>query len=228
MPRPIKKRQVKKTRNEGQDIYAALQRATAGRRKLLIASAAAVIVLIVVVGGVLLYRGSQRKKFDEYNYNGYKLYYSLYQKTPLPPGQRLTQALESFQKAYAIKKNPYSLYYIGATLYELGRYDDAVKAFKELGSRFPDSWRYIPLTYYKIAMADLRMSRNDEALKYLDSLSNYKSGAFRDLALYESGRVLEGMGRKEEARKMFERLKKEFPESSFSKALEPPKVQEKK
>lgn len=228
MPRPIKKiKQVKKTRDEGRDIYDALRRAASGRRTFLIAAASAVILIIAVVGGILLYRANQQKKFDGYNYNGYKLYYNLYGKTPLPDEERMKEALDNFQKAYAMEKNAYSLYYIGASLYGLGKYDDAIKTFQELIDHFPYR-QYVPLAYYKMAMAAMREGRQEDALKYLQSLSNYRTGAFGDLALYESGRVLEGMGRKEEAQKQFEMLRKQYPNSAFSNELERPQPPEKK
>ena len=47
-------------------------------------------------------------------------------------------------------------------------------------------------------------------------LYNYKTGAYKDLSLIESGKILETQGKAEEAKKKYEELIKDLPQSPFA------------
>ncbi|MDP3259163.1 MAG: hypothetical protein Q8M34_01060, partial [Thermodesulfovibrionales bacterium] len=47
-------------------------------------------------------------------------------------------------------------------------------------------------------------------------LYNYKTGTYKDLSLIESGKILEAQGKAEEAKKKYEELVKDFPQSAFA------------
>jgi predicted negative regulator of RcsB-dependent stress response len=220
MPKAIKKKLAKPARKEEdvRNILHEVRRSIAGREKYLFPAALILAMAIIAGAGVLTYRSITNAKAVTLEDEAYNLYYGLYQKQPLQKEDQYQKALEKFQKAYAEKKSPISLFYIAGCYDDMGKYDDALKALKELNERYPDDEIYVPLSYYKMAMINLKKGNNDEALKLFDTIKNYRTSSFKDLALSESAKLLESMGKKEEAAKRYEQLKKDFPNSPFAMA----------
>ena len=218
MPKVIKKKTAKPTKTE-EGVKNALQDTKEfinEKQRILFPAAIALVVVALAVAGFLIYRSNARDQASALEYEGYKIYYGLYQKQPLQGEERYQRSLEKFRKAYDAHKSPFSLFYIAGCYYDLGKYDDALKTLKELNERFPDDERFVPLSYYKMAMTSLRKGDREGYLKFLDILYNYRTGSFKDLALVESARMLEVMGKKEDAVKKYEELTKSFPESPFA------------
>lgn len=218
MPKIIKKRIVKKAKP--QEEIETIVRSTKGliskkQRTLLPAIAIIAGLIILIIGGILIYWSTQTKRAKALEYNAYKTFYGLYQKQPTDQTSRYQEALDKFKKAYSLRKSPYCLFYIANCYYGLGKFDDALKTLKDLNQRFPDDENFVPLSYYKIAMINLHKGDKEGAIKSLETLYNYKTGSFKDLALIESARILEGMGREEESTKKYEALVKNFPNSPF-------------
>ncbi|MGD0883909.1 MAG: tetratricopeptide repeat protein [Thermodesulfovibrionales bacterium] len=220
MPKAIKKKIAKPAKKEEdvRGIIHEVRKSIAGRKKYLLPIVIIAAVAVIASAGFLMYRSSMNAKADALGNEGYQIYYGLYQKQPLQKEDHYQKALEKFQKSYEAKKSPISLFYIASCYEAMGKYDDSLKALKELNERFPDDEIYVPLAYYKMAMIDLKKGNTDEALKYLDTITNYKTGSFKDLALSESAKLLESMGKKEEAAKKYAQLKKDFPNSPFAMA----------
>jgi tetratricopeptide (TPR) repeat protein len=217
MPRPIKKT-IKKPAIIEEDIGTIVERLreTAQRRQRQIVTVAVVFVATVAaVVGMFLYKANVRDEVMRLEYEGYKHYVGLYQEVPVPEKERIEKALVSFRKAYEMGESPFSLYYIANCQYALGRYDEAITSLRELNQEFPDDERFVPLSYYKMAMAAMMAGNSEEALKSLRVLANYRTDSFKDLALMESARILEQTDRSEEALKMYEAVAKGFPESVF-------------
>jgi len=217
MPKPIKKKIVKKTATESEvkGLLFKLKESLMENRTVFITSTLIFISAIAAITGFLIYNNTMRDKAEKFEYEAYKVYFGLYQKQPMLKEERYKRALDIFKKAYDTKKSPVTLFYIANCYFELERYDEAVNTLKELNQRFPDDERFVPLSYYKMAMISLKRGNSDEALKSLDILYNYKTGAYKDLSLIESGKILETMGRIEEAKKKYEELTKNFPQSPF-------------
>ncbi len=217
MPKVIKKRTAKKikTEEEIQTIVKSTKGLISKKQRVLLPALIIVSVLILILGGIFIFRTTQSKKANMMEYEAYKTYYNLYQKQPLAEQERYTQALEKFQGAHSIRKSPFSLFYIASCYYGLGRFDEALKTLKELNERFPDNENFVPLSYYKMAIINLKKGDKEAAIKSLDTLYNYKTGSFKDLALIESAKILEAMDKKEEAIKKYEELTKNFPNSPF-------------
>lgn len=218
MPKVIKKKTVKPAKTQ-EDVTNALhhtQEFIREKQRVFLPAVIALVVVAATVAGFLIYRSSMKSQAAELEYEGYKIYYGLYQKQPFQKEDRYQKALEKFRKAYESSKSPFSLFYISACYGDLGKYDDALKALKELTERFRDDDQFIPLSYYKMAVITLRKGDRDGYLKLLDTLYNYRTGTLRDLALIESAKMLEAMGKKEEATKKYEELSKNFPESPFA------------
>jgi tetratricopeptide (TPR) repeat protein len=218
MPKVIKRKTVKQARTE-EDVKNVLhhtQEFVREKQRVFLPAVIALVVVAVAVAGFFIYRSNMRSQAAELEYEGYKIYYGLYQKQTFQKQDRYQKALEKFRKAYESYKSPFSLFYISACYSDLGKYDDSLKTLKELTERFPDDEQFIPLSYYKMAVITLRKGDRDGYLRQLDTLYNYKTGTLRDLALIESAKMLEAMGKKEEATKKYEEITRNFPESPFA------------
>lgn len=217
MPRPIKKKIIKKTATEVEvkGIISKLRESIVNNKSVFISVIALFIVSVGAIAGFFIYSNNIKVRAEKLGHEAYKIYYRLYQKQPVTKEEQYKHALELFKKAYDTKKSPLYLFYIASCNYEMGRYDDAMNTLKELNQKFPDDERFVPLSYYKMAMINLKKGNNDEALKSLDVLHNYKTGTYKDLSLIESGRILEAMGKAEEAKVKYQELIKNFPRSPF-------------
>lgn len=229
MPKVIKKKTAKPTKTEEgvKNVLHNTKEFISEKQRILFPAVIALVVIAVAVAGFLIYRSNVRNQAAALEYEGYKIYYGLYQKQPFQKEERYQKALEKFRKAYDAHTSPFSLFYIAGCYYNLGKYDDALKTLKELNERFPDDERFVPLSYYKMAVITLRKGDREGYLKLLDILYNYRTSSFKDLALVESARMLEAMGKKEDAVKKYEELTKNFPESPFAEEAKA-KLREKK
>jgi len=217
MPKAIKKKVAKQVKAEEgmRNIISGVREVITQRQKVFLSVVISFVILCLAIAGFFMYRSNAKERAEALEYEGYKVYYGMFQKQPLQQERRYQAALEKFKEAYEIRKSPYSLFYVANCYYDMGRYDEALKALKELNERFPDEERFVPLTYYKMAVINLRKGDREAALKLLNTLSNYKSASFKDLALIESGRIFESMGQTGEAARKYEEITKNFPGSPF-------------
>ncbi len=217
MPKPIKKKVVKKTTTEIEvkGVISRLKNYAGQNKNVFIGAIGALVISAAAITGFFIYSGDTKNKAENLTYEAYKIYYGLYQKQPITKEEQYKKAAEIFKKAYDTKKSPVSLYYIANCYYEMGKYEDALNTLKELNQKFPDDERFVPLSYYKMAMVSLKKGNSDEALKFLDILYNYKTGAYKDLSLLETGKILDAIGKAEDAKKKYEELTKTFPQSPF-------------
>ena len=98
----------------------------------------------------------------------------------------------------------------------MGRYDDAMKSLKDLNERFPDDERFVPLSFYKMAVINEKRGDKEAALKLLDAITLYRTSSFKDLALIESARLLESMGKAQESVGKLQEIIKGYPDSPFA------------
>lgn len=217
MPKAIKKKITKppKTEADVKNMFHHASELIRKKQKLLLPAAIILVVSGISIAGFFAYRSIMDKKAAGLEYEAYKIYYNLHQKQPLQKDEQYRTALEKFKKTYDVKKSPFSLFYIAACYYDMGKYDDALKTLKELNEYFPDDERFVPLSYYKMAIISLKKEDRESALKFLDTIYNYKTGSFKDLAIIESARILDAMGKTEESSKKYEELTKNFPNSPF-------------
>ncbi|HET6514235.1 MAG TPA: tetratricopeptide repeat protein [Thermodesulfovibrionales bacterium] len=224
MPKAIKKRVAKPVKKE-EDVKHIIHHARESfveRKNILLPVLIGAALLMIVVSAFFIYRSTMKTKADALEYGAYRIYYGINQKQPLQKEEQYQKALEKFQLAYDARKSAYALFYIASCYYDMGKYDAALKSLRELNERFPDDERFVPLSYYKMAMISLKKADNDGALKLLDAIANYKTGSFKDLALAESAKILEAMGKKAESERKYEELKKNFPNSPFVKTAQAP------
>ena len=106
------------------------------------------------------------------------------------------------------------LLYIANCHYELGGYDEAIKTLKELTNRFPDSG-IASIAYYKTATAYVKKGDTDNALNALKQIVSVKDSALQDMALLETGKILELSGKTEDAMNKYKELINKFPKSAL-------------
>lgn len=221
MPKVIKKRVKKQISTEEEDvknIYNSAKNYAIEKRKTLTPIVVAAVIVIIAAVGFSIYRSGMNNKAEALEYAAYKTYYGPNQKTPAlnKTPEQSQKALEAFKKAYETRKTPNSLFYMANCYYDMGNYEAALASLKELNERFPDDERFVPLSYYKMAIVSLKKGDKETALKSFDIIYNYRNGSFKDLALLESARVLEAMGKGDEAAKKYTELAKSFPGSPFA------------
>jgi len=218
MPKIIKKRVPKKTiatEDEVKDKLAGLRDTIKERQKTALIYGAVVLVIIIAATGFLIYNYTSQKKARSLEYEAYKIYYNEYQVPSINKEEQYKKALDIFKKAYDTRKSSFSLFYIAACYYELGRYDDALKTLKDFTQRYSKEAEFIPLAYQKMAMVYIKKGDINEAMKTLDTLYNLSSNIYKDFALIEHGRLLEKAGRLDEAKKKYRELTLRFSNSPF-------------
>ena len=219
MPYAIKKiakKPPKKTGNDEMFVYNELKESIARRQKTLLAWGAAAVAVIALAAGLFIHHAITVDRANRYNARGYAVFYGLSPQTPAPGPARYGQALSWFEKAYAERASAYSLYYIGASQYELGQYGPAVKALTSIAAHYPGDAQFVPLSLYKTAMIELREGRQDQALKYFGMMEKSPFDAFKDVAYYEDARLLAIMGKKDAAAMKIEDLIHNFPQSPYA------------
>lgn len=215
MPKTIKKRSEKRisTEEDIRDTVVDIRERLKERQRILIYGAVIFIAVVISVIAFTVYTKTSTNKALGLELEGYKLFYGDYDDRILTtPAERYQKALKVFKDSYAAKKQPHILLYIANCHYELGSYDEAIKALRELNSQFSDP-TIISLSYYKMAMAYVKKGDMDNALASLKNLLSIKDSALQDMALLESGKILELMGRKDDAKIKYNEIINKFPKS---------------
>lgn len=214
MPKPIKKRSEKKTGSDEdlRETIVDIRQRLKERQRTLVYYAGIFLILAISVVAFTVYKKTSTSKALELELEGYKLFYGDYQAGLMPPAERYQKAIEMFKKSYASKKRPYVLLYIANCYYELGNYNDAIKTLNDLTAQFSEI-PIISLAYYKMAMAYVKKGDMDGAITALKNLLSIKDSALQDIALLESGKILESTGRTEEAKNRYKELINKFPKS---------------
>jgi predicted negative regulator of RcsB-dependent stress response len=218
MPKAIKKKTKKKITGaeiEVKDRLSGLQKMLKKRQKTVLFYGITAVVIILAVAGIFLYQNMADENARRLEYEAYTVYYGEYQKFPMQHQDRFQKALDLFKQAYAKKKSARVLLYIANSYSELGRFDEALTALNDFVKTYSSDKDLLPLAYKETADIQLKKGNTNEALKTLDTL--YKSPApfYRDFALLESAKILETMGRKEEAVAKYKELTEKFKDSPF-------------
>ncbi len=219
MPKAIKKRVEQKARREDSinETVTDIRQKLKDRQRTLVYSLLVAGGLILSVGSFFIYGKVMASKAQGLEYEGLKLFNGSGQTQVIAPQDRYKNALEKFKASYAAKKSPFALLYIANSYYELGNYDEALKTLKDLTVRYSDP-KVMSLAYYKMAMTYMRKGDAASALNTFNSLSSIKDSPLQDMALLESGRLLESMGKTEEAKDKYKELISKFPQSALVNA----------
>jgi len=219
MPKAIKKKVSKKaldTETEIQDRIQDIKKVFEKKQKTLAAYGLITLSAVIVIGGIALYRFNANDKARQLEYEAYKTYYNLYQKTPLPMQERAQKALDLYQQAYAKRKSPRLLLAIADAYAELGRDDEALKTLEDFNKRFAREAALVPLALQKMADIQLRKGNTAEALKTLDRIAAAPGDLLKDVVLLQKARLLEQEGKKDEATALYKELTEKYPSSPYS------------
>lgn len=217
MPKAIKKK-IKHKEHSGpelQDRLSGIQHELKKRQKSVMAYGSIALAAAVAIGGMAYYRAAANQNAMQHEYEAYKAYHNLYQKTPVARQEQLRQALDLFQKSYAEKKNPALLLNIANVQAELGQPDDALKTLETFIKTHGRVADLMPIAYQKIAAIQIGKKSPAEALKALDAIAQLPGAMLKDQALLESGKILEKDGKKEEAMAKYRELKEKYPDSPY-------------
>lgn len=218
MPTVIKKKIKKKsveTETEVKDRLSDIRTSIKYRQKTVLTYSAAVLIIVIGITAFFLYRYSNNEKSRRLEYSAYKYYYNLYQQKPLSKQEQFQQAVDLFKKAYDKRNSPGLLFYIANSYYELEKYDEALKTLNDLTKKYSGEKDIMPLVYQKMANIYRKTGKTEDALKTLDSLYKSEGNIYKDLALIESGRILEKNGKKTEAETKYKELIEKFPTSPY-------------
>ena len=215
MPKAIKKRKTKKTEPKEEKVKGAIERSLDALKKkkrnliivLLVLGTAAVAVI-----SFMIYSSSTTKKAYSFERDAFKYYYNI----DLTDEERLTKSLELFQKSIEVKPTAIPQFYIGNCYFNLGDYDNAVKAYNEVIDEYKNNDSLLPLVYQKLASAYVKNGKNNEAIKTLNALAQFKNGIFKDTALILMARLYERTGKTEGAMEKYKELVKDFPFSLWT------------
>lgn len=216
MPKIIKKRSDKdEERDEDlKETIGDIRERIKVKQKTLVYSLIAFLVVAAVVISVVVYTRAAASKALELASEGYSLFHGDDTASPLPPAERYKKALALFKESYDRKKSAPVLLYIAYTQYELGSYDDSIKSLKGLIDTFTDP-QIVPLAYLKMASGYMRKNDPENALATLRSLASIKSSPMQDVALLETGNILESQGKSDEAKNAYRDLVTRFPKSAL-------------
>jgi len=220
MPKAIKKKSTHKKDIDAEiqikDSFEDIKKVLEKKQKSLVAYGLIVLSAAVVIGGIAVYRFSANDKARQFEYEAYKTYYSMYQKTSLADQEKAQKALELFQQAYAKNKSPRVLLFIADAYAEMAKYDEAIMTLDEFTKRFAREEAIIPLAYQKMAELQLKKGNKDEALKALDRISSAPGDMLKDFALIQQARMLEKDGKKDEAAVKYKELAEKYPQSPYA------------
>ncbi len=218
MPKAIKKKVSKKDSDTEHDVQDRLQdfkSVIEKKQKTLVAYGLVALSAIIVISGIVLYRYNANVKAQQLEYDAYKTYYNLYQKTPLPAPEKAAKALELYRQAYEKKKSARLLLSIAAVSEELGKHEEALKALDDLTRRFSRDAVHVPLAYQMISDIQLRKGNRDEARKALDKITAAPGEMLKDAVLAQKARMLEQDGKKDEAKVLYKQLIETYPDSPY-------------
>jgi|MudIll2142460700_1097286.scaffolds.fasta_scaffold357459_2 predicted negative regulator of RcsB-dependent stress response len=214
MPRAIKKR-LDKTEDAEPDLRETvvdLRERLGERQRYLIYGLVAFIIVTASAVGFLVYQSSTKDRALQLAAEADQVLYGTSGVQPAAPAEKYKKALDLYRESYSARKNAAVLLSVANAQYSLGNYDEALTSLKELLERFPDS----PLTalaYFKTAMTYEKKKDLANAVGTLKNLSSIKNGSLQDLALLETGRILEQQGKAEEAKSSYRDLVNRFPQS---------------
>ena len=103
--------------------------------------------------------------------------------------------------------------YLGDSLYEEGKYEEAIEQFKEIIKRHPKDKEAIS-AYYKIGLSLIKLARHEEAKSFFQRiLDEFPESPDIEQAYLELGRTEERQGNLEKASAYYQKIVTEFPQA---------------
>lgn len=175
------------------------------------------LALGIAYAGIMIKMGIDDKKALKLEYEASHYYFGTDSEKR---GEDLKKAIEIYQRIISDYKrsrsSPIAGYYLGNVHMELKEYDAAISVYNGLLERYPHRSDLIPLVYQRLGYAYLAKGDNKNALESFNRTAKLEMAKNRDQSLFESGRILEVMGEKGEARKKYKEIVTSYPSSPFS------------
>lgn len=129
------------------------------------------------------------------------------------------QAAEAFDRtAREYPRTPSAAmahYQAGNSYSRLGEYDKAVAAYQECLRKSPKGSAFVTLATQRLAYTYLAKQAPEEALRLLEQGIKSEEAGVKDLLHMEAGRVLEGMGKREDASEHYRKVISGFSRSPW-------------
>jgi predicted negative regulator of RcsB-dependent stress response len=214
MPKVIKKRETKPGRSDEtlMDTVDDIRSRIKSQQKTLAIALIIAVVVLVAAAGIYMYSRSQDHKAASLQVDAYKAF-NVAVSQPSQAADNYKKALDLFKKSYDEKGKADTLLLVAYCQYGLGNYDEAITTLKQLTSKFKDPG-ITPLAYYKLSEAYLKKGDQANALETLSAIEGLK-GAYGDLALMQTARILEQQGKGSEAKTKYNELVTKYPASAF-------------
>jgi outer membrane protein assembly factor BamD (BamD/ComL family) len=219
MPKPIKKRIVKKPTIQEDEVKSVLMKtldAARERQKHLIIAISAVVGLIAIYIIFSIYSASSKDKAYALETDAYKYYYGIDIKENLTERERWGKALNLYKQSVETKATPTARFYLGNCYYNLGDFDNAIKEYTAFINKFGGQKEIAPVVYQKLASAYLKKNNNAKAIETLDALASVNNGIFKDTALALQARHYETAGESGKAMEKYKELVQLYPASMWS------------
>ncbi|MDA8099358.1 MAG: tetratricopeptide repeat protein [Nitrospiraceae bacterium] len=171
------------------------------------------IAAVVLIGWGLfaLVKGNNEKKAGLILESAYAYY------KPVNGTPDLGKALAGFQevvKQYGSTMNgAIAQYYTGITLSDLGRSDDALKAFDEFTKRYSGEKFLLGRVYQRMGYVYINMDKRDEAIKAFTKADEIMGAG---PATLELAKIYDRMGKTEDAQKRYKELAEDLPATTYA------------
>jgi len=215
MPRPIKKRVVKKTdaQEEVLNLYERwldFYHANTGRVQRI---AVAVTVVIAALAVLYVYLGQREKRAAVLESRAYTAY-----REAVASGNTalLQEASRKFADAYDMEKSPALLYYQADIQSRLGKSEEAVKILEDMTARYPLTDEMLPLAHVKLGTLYMKMKNYEKALDVFRRVAESRAPVFRDVAMHYVAMLYRRTARVDEAAEYEKKLAELFPESPYA------------
>jgi len=218
MPKPIKKRPEKQDmqKENVQDVLSRLAAQASERRRQLTIAGIAVLISLIIAGGAYLFNKDTAERAAHLEGEGYKFFTGQYEAAGMQDTERLEKALASFRDANDTRSTAFRQYYIAATLYEMGRYEECLAALDDFASKYSSNMRFTALAKLKRAMTYRKMGDSEQALSTLMEFNFISANTLKDVAIMETAELLETMGREDEAQQYYTLLLRDHQNSRFA------------
>ncbi|MEE9524546.1 MAG: tetratricopeptide repeat protein [Thermodesulfovibrionales bacterium] len=219
MPKPIKKKVIKKvsTEEDVKDAYESVKSFYEENTKNVQMVVAVLIVLILTVSGIFFYFKNISVKSSVLQSEAYKSYLAAVEQDDK---DLYNEALDKFKEAYEFKRSPLLLYYESDIYQRTGETDKAISSLNLLVELFPSDEYVLPLGYSKLGSLYALKGDYEKALSIYAALEGSNLPAYRDLALYQTANIHKKMGNEDEVDRYNKLLLEYFPGSPYASEVE--------
>lgn len=196
-----------------------------------IAAAVAVLAAIGLAWGVAAWMGQraedQAARLYAAAFQTYQSAIETGQQRVLPPEVRTAyeQAIAGFQDVHdrypKTAHAAFALYALGNAHAALEQHDQAISTYDAWLTEYDDAQDLVPLVIQRLGYAYWAKGSLPQALEQFDRVVKMPQAPNRDQAYFETGRLLEQQGQKDNALETYNKLTAEYPSSPWSSEAMP-------